>query len=94
MCIRILICSSINFHILLIRFIFNLFSFGMFVWELSFQQVPYVRKFNNDCVKISQHIKAGKREDVTGFNHLNDIQKWFKSIIVKGNVKNSIFYRV
>ncbi|CAH1758195.1 5102_t:CDS:2 [Entrophospora sp. SA101] len=44
---------------------------------------PYMQKFDADCVKISQHIKNGKREDISSFNHLNDIQKCFKNIIVK-----------
>nr|CAG8448476.1 4544_t:CDS:2 [Entrophospora candida] len=53
----------------------EIFSFGMFVWELSFNQVPYLRKFENDCVKISQHVRNGKREDLKNYNHFHDIQR-------------------
>ncbi|CAJ0752738.1 17216_t:CDS:2 [Entrophospora sp. SA101] len=59
----------------------EIFSFGMFVWELSFNQVPYLRKFENDCVKISQHVRNGKREDLKKYNHFHDIQRCFKSIV-------------
>ena len=62
----------------------------MFVWELSFQQVPYDQKFDGDSVKISQHVRSGKREDIT-FNHMNNIQKCFKSIIVKGKMNEHLF---
>lgn len=40
----------------------EVFSYGMLLWELAFQQVPYK---NMDTMIICEHVKAGKRE------HLN-----------------------
>ncbi|CAJ0754347.1 11055_t:CDS:2 [Entrophospora sp. SA101] len=60
----------------------EVFSFGMLLWELSFQQVPYIKKFENDYEEISQHILNKKREDLNfDYKHSSDIQQCFKEII-------------
>ncbi|CAJ0644940.1 9999_t:CDS:2 [Entrophospora sp. SA101] len=61
----------------------EIFSFGMFVWELSFQQVPYFHMLDNDGVKITHYILEGGRESVRKLSRFDDIQKCFKNIIVK-----------
>ncbi|CAH1770082.1 6327_t:CDS:2, partial [Entrophospora sp. SA101] len=60
----------------------EVFSFGMLLWELSFQQVPYIKKFENNYEEISQHILNKKREDLNfDYKHSSDIQQCFKEII-------------
>ena len=58
----------------------------MLLWELSFQQVPYITKFGNDYGRISQHILDGRREDLNfDYKHSSDIQQCFKETISAGN---------
>ncbi|CAJ0631863.1 3928_t:CDS:2, partial [Entrophospora sp. SA101] len=65
-------------------------SFGMLIWELSFQEVPYKKKFGNDLVKITEHVINGKREDLTRFDNSNEIQRKFKCIIYKAWLHASV----
>ena len=63
----------------------DLISFGMLLWELSFQQIPYT-KFGDDYEKISQHVLSGEREDLNfDYKHSSDIQQCFKETISTGN---------
>ena len=57
----------------------------MLLWELSFQQVRYL-KFGNDYEKISQHILDGRREDLNfDYKYSSDIHQCFKETISTGN---------
>ena len=58
----------------------------MLLWELSFQQVPYITKFGKNYEEISQHILDGRREDLNfDCKHSSDIQQCFKETISAGN---------
>ncbi|CAJ0834078.1 15148_t:CDS:2, partial [Entrophospora sp. SA101] len=57
----------------------EIYSFGMLLWELAFQQVPYLKRFNNNYEEISQHIRKGHREYLNFES--DEIQKCFKNII-------------
>ncbi|CAJ0840559.1 9201_t:CDS:2 [Entrophospora sp. SA101] len=48
------------------------------------ENIGGVNDLKCEIFRISQHIKNGKREDTSNFNPLDDIQKCFKNIIVKG----------
>ncbi|CAG8512832.1 4969_t:CDS:2 [Acaulospora morrowiae] len=57
----------------------EVFSFGMLIWELSFQKVPYENmSFNDICI----HVRKNKREELNfGLNSMSFITKTFSKII-------------
>jgi len=58
----------------------------MLLWELSFQQVPYLIKFGKNYEEISQHVLNKGREDLKfDYKHSSDIQQCFKETISTGN---------
>ncbi|RHZ82008.1 hypothetical protein Glove_115g31 [Diversispora epigaea] len=56
----------------------EVYSFGMLLWELSFQKVPYL---DIDLDNIYHHILKGKREQLKFLDGPNDIMDCFKNII-------------
>lgn len=54
------------------------YSFGMFLWELSFNRIPYENLKPNE---ISKHVKEGKRETLEFEDGPSDIIEGFKKII-------------
>jgi hypothetical protein len=56
----------------------EMYSFGMFLWELSFNRIPYEKFKHNE---ISTHVKEGKRETLEFEDGPNDIIEGFKNII-------------
>jgi len=58
----------------------------MLLWELSFQQVPYLIKFGKNYDKIFRHVLNKGREDLNfDYKHSSDIQQCFKETISTGN---------
>ncbi|CAG8565582.1 14116_t:CDS:2 [Acaulospora morrowiae] len=56
----------------------EIFSFGMLLWELAFEKIPYE---NMDTVQIMEHVLMGKREKISlGFGSPN-IQKLQQAVI-------------
>ncbi|CAH1755844.1 11084_t:CDS:2 [Entrophospora sp. SA101] len=60
----------------------EIYSFGMLLWELAFQQVPYLKRFNSNYEEISLHVKSGQREYLN-FDNKDEIQRCFNYIISK-----------
>ncbi|CAI2180016.1 4798_t:CDS:2 [Funneliformis geosporum] len=56
----------------------DIFSFGMLLWELCFDRIPY-RGWNNG--KISNHVQAGKRENLNFGPNSTRVQQDFSKII-------------
>ncbi|CAG8661217.1 995_t:CDS:2 [Acaulospora morrowiae] len=50
----------------------EIFSFGMLLWELAFEKVPYEKW---DMIKIKEHVLSGKREKISWGKASPDIQK-------------------
>ncbi|CAG8518003.1 11739_t:CDS:10 [Funneliformis mosseae] len=60
----------------------EVFSFGMLLWELAFEKIPYERW---DMAKIKEHVLSNKREKITfgGENpDIQNLQKSYAKIIV------------
>ncbi|CAG8508719.1 4842_t:CDS:2 [Dentiscutata heterogama] len=60
----------------------EVFSYGMLLWELAFQQIPYK---NMDTMYICEHVKAGKREhfNFTGkYAGLKEVIAGYSKIII------------
>ncbi|RHZ77742.1 hypothetical protein Glove_173g21 [Diversispora epigaea] len=58
----------------------EMFSFGMLVWELSYQKVPYA---NMKVKEIQNHVKSKKRETLEILSHQNPIAVEFANLIKK-----------
>ncbi|RHZ45178.1 hypothetical protein Glove_688g21 [Diversispora epigaea] len=58
----------------------EMFSFGMLVWELSYQKVPYA---NMKVKEIQNHVKSKKRETLEILSHKNPIAVEFANLIKK-----------
>lgn len=74
----------IPIFILTYKIIFPLQSFGMLLWELAFEKVPYE---NWDMNKIRDHVLANKREKISFGKESSNIQKLqqgYAKIIVAG----------
>ncbi|RIA99451.1 kinase-like domain-containing protein [Glomus cerebriforme] len=56
----------------------EMFSFGMFLWELSFNRIPYK---NFEPNEIMDHVISGKRETLDYENGPSDIIEAFNNII-------------
>ncbi|CAG8532543.1 14074_t:CDS:2 [Funneliformis mosseae] len=56
----------------------DIFSFGMLLWELCFDRIPY-RGWNSR--KISNHVQAGKRENLNFGPNQTRVQQDFSKII-------------
>ncbi|CAG8589687.1 17691_t:CDS:2 [Funneliformis caledonium] len=56
----------------------DIFSFGMLLWELAFDVIPY-RDWS--YTNIIDHVKAGKRESVDFGQKPTDVEKGFAKII-------------
>ncbi|CAG8601546.1 10311_t:CDS:2 [Diversispora eburnea] len=60
----------------------EIFSFGMLLWELVFEKIPYEKW---DILKIKEHVLAGKREKITWGKappDVRELQKNMAKIIV------------
>ncbi|CAG8545775.1 10879_t:CDS:2 [Diversispora eburnea] len=55
----------------------EIFSFGMLLWELVFEKIPY-EKWN--ILKIKEHVLAGNREKITWGKAPPDVQKLQKGL--------------
>ncbi|RHZ77125.1 hypothetical protein Glove_185g28 [Diversispora epigaea] len=55
----------------------EIFSFGMLLWELVFEKIPY-KKW--DILKIKEHVLAGNREKITWGKAPPDVQKLQKGL--------------
>ncbi|RHZ78091.1 hypothetical protein Glove_168g253 [Diversispora epigaea] len=55
----------------------EIFSFGMLLWELVFEKIPYEKW---DILKIKEHVLAGNREKITWGKALPDVQKLQKGL--------------
>ncbi|GBB98111.1 hypothetical protein RclHR1_03140010 [Rhizophagus clarus] len=56
----------------------EMFSFGMFLWELSFNRVPYKDMEYNEII---EHVMSGKREKLDFVDCPRDIRDGFTEII-------------
>jgi hypothetical protein len=63
--------------------IFILFSFGMLLWEIAFDVIPY-RDWT--YTNIIDHVKAGKRESIDFGPNPSEVQKDFAKIIRAGEI--------
>ena len=59
----------------------EIFSFGMLLWELGAQKLPYEKM---DMNEIMHHVKAKKREDFNGFNTRKELDPDNNESIIKG----------
>ncbi|RHZ75865.1 hypothetical protein Glove_209g131 [Diversispora epigaea] len=55
----------------------EIFSFGMLLWELAFEKIPYEKW---DILKIKEHVLAGNREKITWGKAPSDVQKIQKGL--------------
>lgn len=67
-----------------VRYTFKceIFSFGMLLWELAFEKIPYA---NMEINKIKEHVLKGNREKITwgvGSPEIQKIQRKFAKIII------------
>ncbi|CAJ0919192.1 18853_t:CDS:10 [Entrophospora sp. SA101] len=56
----------------------EMFSFGMFLWELAYQQIPYNEM---NVTSISDHVLSGQRESIKIGVHNTEIQQVLIQII-------------
>ncbi|RIA82661.1 kinase-like domain-containing protein [Glomus cerebriforme] len=56
----------------------DIFSFGMLLWEIAFDVIPYK---DWSYTNIIDHVKAGKRESIDFGSELSEVQKDFAKII-------------
>ncbi|CAG8545712.1 10876_t:CDS:2 [Diversispora eburnea] len=55
----------------------EIFSFGMLLWELVFEKIPYEKW---DILKIKEHVLAGNREKITWEKASPDVEKLQKGL--------------
>ena len=65
-----------------------IFSFGMLLWELVFEKIPY-EKWN--IMQIKEHVLAGNREKITWGKASPDVEKLQKGL-AKIIVSGKLFY--
>jgi hypothetical protein len=65
------------------NFFFSMISFGMLLWEIAFDVIPY-RDWS--YTNIIDHVKAGKRESIDFGPNPSDVQKDFAKIIRAGEI--------
>ncbi|CAG8803101.1 6285_t:CDS:2 [Gigaspora margarita] len=76
-----------------VRYTFKceIFSFGMMLWELAFEKIPYANVEKN---KIKEHVLKGNREKISwgvGSPDIQKIQRKFAKIIISDiNVRTSL----
>ncbi|CAG8751705.1 18264_t:CDS:2 [Gigaspora margarita] len=58
----------------------EMFSFGMLIWELCYEKLPYE---NLEIKEISDHVLCGKREKLSLKNYSNPIDKEIQQEFVK-----------